>query len=498
MTQISRDRAVLAGMGAVGCMALAGFIVVLLGIPWDWSMFMDDTLYNTWMPSVTDFRAALWNEITQYFALGRFYPVKYIANLLKWRYLPNDPYVFRYFNFAVYLVSIALGAAAAIKASRTKLSDVSRFSVFALFVFLIGSSFLHKPLLETISLNPLGETWVCFFFALGSLFLFQESWTYKHVLSRVCFLLVALSKEPAALVFFAMSAHYAAQAWLEPESRKKWTIYAAVDFSIFVILLGLALSVMAQGVFTKGAYFPATPWLAYSRDLVYKLARYALWTSPFLALFAACRKELWALAMERRSTFLPATIFFGGFGFSYDVFMSSQGIVAYQQVPAAIGYFCLFSMITACLTGSGALGEKVVKLGAPLLLLFCFSYFVSVGRWQRFVRGIVEPRRAVVNLIRSGNQLTLFVPRGEIIGHIQELLKEYNPKSKVFAFGEKPGGHSPETVGRVFAFEFPIYMGDLPPELLAEVEMQVGGWASITDARTYRIYVGKRVSGESP
>jgi len=485
-------------LGIVGVMALVGFVVVFLGIPWDWSMFMDDTLYNAWMPGVTDLSSALRSEIAQYFSLGRFYPVKYIANLLKWRYLPNDPYAFRYFNFGIFLLATSLGAAAALRVNRPTLTQLGSLSLLSLFLFFLGSSVLHKPLLEIISLNPLGETWVCLFFALGSFFLFSEYWATKFLLARFCFLLVALSKEPAALVFFASAAYYGCRAWLEPQFRKKWAIQSGIDLLFFAALLAMALAVMAQGTFTKNAYFAATPWLTYSRDLAYKLMRYALWTAPFFATFFLCRQEIGKLLREKGSHLPSAAIFFALFGFSYDVFMASQGIVAYQQVPASMGYFCFFALIAAALAGSGALSKILSRYSVALLLLFSLSYFVSVSRWQRFVRGIVEPRKAMTNLIYTGYPFTVFVPRGEIYGHVQELLKQHNPTSRVFQIGDKPGGQMPQASGKIFVFEFPTYMGELPKEQLVELEQMAGGWASVTDARTYRIYVGNKTFNGNP
>lgn len=495
MNPSDESSSLLKALGAVGLLSLTGFTIVLLGIPWEWSMFMDDTLYNTWMPGVTDFGTALRNEIQQYFSLGRFYPVKYVANLLKWRYLPNDPYVFRYFNFGIFLLAATFGALSAIRVNKNGISALGALAALGLLTFFVGSSFLHKPLLEIISLNPLGETWVCLFFALGSFFLFQDHWFAKQLLARVFFLLVAFSKEPAALVFFASAMHFAVRAWQEPSQRRKWALSSALDLLLFVALLGLAVSVMAQGSFTKQAYFQTTPWLTYAGDLLYKLARYSLWTSPFIALFAISWREIQRLLMDRESPLLSAAIFFAAFGFSYDVFMASQGIVAYQQVPAAMGYFCLFSLLTASLAGSGELSRKLARYGLPLLLLFSLSYFVSVSRWQRFVLGFVEPRKAVINLIQSGYSFTIFIPRGEIYGHIQELLRQHNPSSKVVAIGDRPGGRDPEITGKIFVFEFPIYMGNLPAEQLKELEQMAGGWASITSTRSYRIYVGQKTFG---
>jgi len=483
-------------LGAIGLLALVGFTVAFMNIPWDWSMFMDDTAYNSWMPNVTNMPRAIHDEIFHYLAMGRFYPVKYIANLLKWRYLPNDPYIFRYFNYGVFLLATSIGSLTALQVNRKRLAVSGAFAAGGLFFFLLGSSLLHKPILEIISLNPLGETWVCLFLAMGAFCLVREQWSVKFVLARFFFLVVALSKEPAALVFFASSLHYAYRAWLEPHSRKKWALHAAFDFLLFGLFLAMSLNLLAHSSWEKAAYFGSTPWLTYAHDFFYKLARYALWTSPFVAGFIYCRREI--VSFFRDPALGGAIIFFATFAMSYEVFMSSQGIVAYQEVPAAMGFFCLFALLTAALAASGALERAVYRSGLVLLLLFCLSYYVSLSRWQRFVRGIVEPRRAVTNLIQTGYTFTIFVPFGEIYGHLELLLKQYNPSSQVFEIDKNVASLEPRLRGKIFVFEFPTYMGDLPKERLSELERMAGGWESVTDAHTYRIYVGKKTFGERP
>ena len=486
--QMDREsRPALHALGAVGLMALTAFIIVLINIPWDWSMFMDDTLYNAWMPKVDHLGAAMLSEIRQYWALGRFYPVKYLANLLKWRYLPNDPYAFRYFNFTVFVLAAGFGAAAAIRAAGATLGSFgARLSLLA---FLVGAAFLHKPVLEIISLNPLGETWVCLFFAMGSYCLFSKSPWARYLGTRVFFVLVALSKEPAALAFFGSALFYATLAYVDRASARKWLLNSALDFLLFAGFLGMALAVMAQGSFTKGAYFGTTPWLLYASNFTYKLARYALWTSPFLALFAIAHRELAVQIFTGTRKQLPAVLFFLSFGFAYDVFMASQGIVAYQQAPAAMGYFCLFSFLTAALAASGALDRILARHGMILLLLFCVSYGISISRWQRFVRGIVEPRQAVTNLIRTGDRFTLFIPRGEVAGHIDQMIKDAQSPSQVIQIGEEP---YPEWHGKVVVLEPTTYMGGIPAADLAKLEARVDGWASVVNARSYRILVGKK------
>lgn len=493
-----REKSLPSALAAIGLLALTGFAVAFANVAWDWSMFMDDTLYNTWMPGVRDVGAAFREEIKTYLALGRFYPVKYIANLLKWRYLPNDPFAFREFNFAVFLLTAAFGALAALRVCRERLRGAgwSLAQAAAAFLFLVGGALLHKPLLEVISLNPLGETWVCLFFAMGAFCLFHEHWLARAVLARFFFLLVALSKEPAALAFFAAGAYGAARAFLEPRARARWAVSAAIDFSLFAFFLGTALYVMAHGTFTRNAYFLTTPWLTYAHDFVYKLLRYALWTSPFLAAFLLCRRHLARILRERDPRLLAALVFFASFGLAYDVFMASQGIVAYQQTPAAIGYFGLFSTLLAALFSDAEAGRTLARRGAVLLCLFCLSYYVSVGRWLRFVRGMVEPRKAVVNLIQTGGELSLFVPRGEVFGHVELLLKQFNPASHVFDVNDDLARVAPNLHGKVVAFEFPVYMGNLDPAALTRLEALVGGWASVSDAGTYRIYVGKKTFGE--
>lgn len=471
-------------LGLVGALSLVGFLAVFVNIPWQWNMFMDDTLYNQWMPAIGDIWPAFLKEVREYWTLGRFYPVKYLANLLKWRFLPNDPYVFRYFNLLVYLSAVAAGAMAALTAvGITKGRGL-------LLLFAVGASVLHKPLLEVISLNPIGETWVCLFLGLGAWALFSRHWFCRYFLARFFFLLVALAKEPAALVFFASSLHYLYLAWAEKSERKKYFGQAALDLVFFAGFFSLALYTMAQGSFTKGAYFNSPPWLRYVRDFFYRLARYALWTSPFLAAFCFAWRDLWALARRTDARAIAASVFFALFAASYLVFMSTQGIVAYQETPASMALYGLFLVLVFALWRSDAPQWLAGRKGAFLLLLFCVSYFISVSRWERFVRGIVEPRQALDNVLEIAKGDTVLVPVGEIISHVNVLATKSG--NHAFQIDAETLGHPEKFRGRVFVFEFPYYMGNLDPAALAELERSLGGWRKVIDARSYRIYVGNK------
>lgn len=471
-------------LGVLGLMALVGFAAVFVNIPWEWSMFMDDTLYNTWMPKSENLFVAIREEVIGYWKLGRFYPVKYLANLLKWRFLPNDPYVFRYFNFGVFLLASGFSAAAAMRAVGCRLGSSS----LAMFVFLLGSVFLHKPLLETISLNPLGETWVFFFFSIGSFFFFSRGVAGPWI-ARLFFLLVALSKEPAAIVFLAASAFHCFLAWREPHGRKRHLFQAAVDLAIFAFFLGLALYVMSQGSFTKGAYFSSTPWMRYARDFTYKIARYAVWASPFVLFFLLSWRRLLGLADPSQARIAGAAVFYSVMAGGYLVFMSTQGIVAYQEIPASMAIFGLFSLLVIWLLKAGWGPAK--KVSILLLVLFSVSYFISITRWERFVRGIVEPRRAVTNLLATGEEMTLLVPVGEMSGHVHTLIGQMNPRAQVFEIDAALASHKSEFKGTVYVIEFPTYMGELPAPLLASAEQLAGGWDSVADAKSYRIYRGR-------
>ncbi len=476
-------------LGTLGLISVVGFLAVFVNIPWAWSLFMDDTLYNAWMPQITDVWAAAEAEIRSYWALGRFYPVKYLANLLKWKYLPNDPYIFRYFNLSVFFLAMTVSVFAVMRVAGIKKQKLPWF------LFLLGSVFLHKPLLEIISLNPLGETWVCFFFAFGILFLFSEHAFLRFFLARLCFVLVALSKEPAALVFFASCMGYLYWAWKEPVRRGRYVAQAVLDFTIFILFFSMALVVMRQGTFTRGAYFSSTPWAQYAMDFFYKGARYALWTSPFVVLFLIFWRDVMRFFLQAQARMGFGAIFLAVFGLGYLGFMSTQGRAAYQEVPAALAFFCLFSLLAVWLLRSLPF-EKIKKYGPLLVALFAFSYFISLSRWERFVRGIVEPRPALVNLLASGETLTIVVPKGEIRGHLEILVKEINPKALILEVESDRAALEASVKkykGQVYVFEFPIYMGTLPSEALDGIKNVVDGWGSVVDAHSYRIYRGAKV-----
>lgn len=470
-------------LGLVGIGALVGFLAVFLNIPWEWSMFMDDTIYNGWMPKVASIGQTIQDEIKAYWSLGRFYPVKYLANLLKWKYLPNDPYAFRYFNFAIFLLFSSALAAAVIRAAKPSHERAN----WGLFLFLLGGALLHKPLLETISLNPIGETWVCLFFALGAACLLSPSFLLSAIVARLFFVLAAMSKEPAALVFFASAGRYALLAWREEGKRKQHLAQALVDLALFVFFLSLAVSVMRQASFTRDTYFN-TPWLLYARDFAYKVARYSLWTAPFLLGFAFCWRQILGRLRESKKFSANATFFFL-MGSSYLVFMSTQGRVAYQEIPASIALFGLYGLITAELFQSGAATSLLRRHGPLLAAVFSLSLLISVGRWERFVRGIVEPRRAVENLMQTSGEMSLFVPISEMEGHLALMAKELNPSAKIFPINANLAESKARATGRIYVMEFPYYMGKFSPEQHRQLEQVFGPWQSVADGHSYRIYV---------
>ena len=471
-------------LGILGTLSLLGFLAIFVNIPWEWSMFMDDTLYNSWMPRIDNVWITIKEEINAYWKLGRFYPVKYLANLLKWKYLPNDPYIFRYFNFSVFLISVSLGALAAQRAA----SAAGKAAYYPLILFIVGTSVLHKPLLETISLNPIGETWVCLFFSLGAYCLFSPAPAVRFIFSRIFFVLASMSKEPAALIFFASFAHYIFLAWREPGARKRWLPQAAIDLFLFAFFLSLALMVMLQATFTRDTYFN-TPWLSYGRDFLYKIARYSIWTAPFIAAFALAWRQLRNLLLRGEAKFQSATLFFFVFGLSYLVFMSTQGRVAYQEIPASMAFYCLFGLLTSALFWSGEINRVTPKWGVALLALFCISYLVSVTRWERFVRGIVEPRRAIENLMQKGGKMTILVPAGEIEGHLEKMAEEINPQAKILRIDTNNKNLRQQIVGQPFIFAFPIYMGELEPAKLIWLEIELGKFGKVVEGHSYRIYL---------
>jgi hypothetical protein len=246
---------------------------------------------------------------------------------------------------------------------------------------------------------------------------------------------------------------------------------------------------------TKAAYFQTTPWLLYAHDFIYKVLRYSLWTSPFLVGFALSWRELKQFFLKGDSLQRAAFLFFFIFAAGYLTFMSTQGRTAYQETPAAIGFFGAFAVLTLALWQTGALVVLLRKFGMLLLVLFMISYFISVSRWQRFVRGIVEPRTAMVNLLKTGEELTILIPEGEIVGHLELLLKELNPRSQVLPI--LPDLKPEMLHGRVIVFEFPFYMGEIPSGQLNQVRDMSGGWSSTTDNASYRMYVGKQIFGKA-
>ena len=99
----------------LGIFAIVLISIVHASIHWQWSALMDDVNYRIYMPNVGNLLQQFLKEISSYWHEGRFYPFKYLINLLKWRVLPLVPSAFHWFDFLSLLVAISLGAMAVLK-----------------------------------------------------------------------------------------------------------------------------------------------------------------------------------------------------------------------------------------------------------------------------------------------------------------------------------------------------------------------------------------------
>lgn len=470
-------------LATLGLFPITAFLLIFANIPWEWNLFMDDFQYNSWMPHVTNIGDAFLKEIKTYWALGRFYPVKYLANLLKWGLLPNDPFVFRVFNLSVFGISAIL----LVKSLRLPLS---------LTIFLVGSVFFHKPLLEIIALNPLGETWVVFFLSLGVFSFTRENFISKELGSRLCFLLAYLAKEPACFIFLALASVHALSYFVNRAETQKTSIIPRifVDLSLFIGSLGLSFYVMQMGSFTKTAYFASPSYLIYLYDFLYSQLRYMIWIAPLLfVIFYGWWKQgnvFWKeLPKSHFNLFWLGIIF----SYLYFGFMSTQGRVAYQQVPASWGLYLAISILFAHASERSLLTLfSSTRLATLFLLLFCFSLFISLSRWERFVRGYVEPSKFVPTLLSlsNGKKQTLVVPASELSGHLERIVAEEKLPIEVVALYGDPTKLLEKSTGEILLLEFPIYMGELPADWIEKVRLKAGGWKKTQDFGSFRIYRG--------
>src|SRR5579863_2648346 len=92
-------------------MIMAGLFTLLsVSIHWEWNALMDEISFLRWMPTIQSIPSAFLSEVKDYSLSGRFYPVKYIFNLLRWRYTPLHPGLFHFINLLLFFAIAYLAA----------------------------------------------------------------------------------------------------------------------------------------------------------------------------------------------------------------------------------------------------------------------------------------------------------------------------------------------------------------------------------------------------
>lgn|GEM_PF-2114358 len=458
--------------GILGLLVLSGLLIFQVSTHWEWSLLMDDVSYNTWMPKITDVWAAWIQEIRNYWLEGRFYPLKYLANLLKWRYLPLRPSLFHAFNFALLLTTLTTLSWTLTRAAHLK----SRQAVLNLFLFLLGFGLIQRPLLDVVALNTLGESWVILFLSLGLHAYEKKRWGY-----HLGFVLATLCKEPA-VVAFAVSAflHFLESRYtVDRFDQKQLRLHGMIDAAILLIFL-IVYHFMHQAppdfhhVYLKHYQLLQSSTLHWFGLAFFKCSLGLLpilylattvWMAP-----AVPQKASWII----RWRFENFCLLFG-IGYLWLV-AANQSAPGYLLIPSSFAFFSAAAGFW--IRGQGATAMYRSGVRTAFIGLFLLSAAATFYRYQRYTASINESSRLLTTAIQT-SQSTLILVNGKEAADMTQLLAEQH-KSPALARLVQDDELTRLSVqsfkGPIVLVELTGYFGPIPEPLLHHLEQWAGGW----------------------
>lgn len=462
-----------------GILALVTFTLMTR---WQWSVFMDDIAYRFWMPTAPSLWDSFLKEVRDYWHTGRFYPVKYFMNLVKWRTFPDSPPFFHWFNSLIVLVSSTFGALAILNSRQNK-------NRLLYLIFVIGVILAQRPLYDVVALNTIAEGWVILFFGLG-LALWPRDVTkpFWGLGYRVCFALSALSKEPAVVALAAAALVQILNAAHEANNSKKrlFLINAAIDFVLFLVLTFFAWKAKNAGNYLEDYSLLSVEALKSFFIGLFKIGLGAIPLLLFLPKLKHYARDVW----EHWGILSQIQILCLAFGLA-DLFLSAaRNTAGYLLVPAS------FSLQ---IFASGLFLDLLPQLSLKLKKIFSMSFaiclLIAFLRFVRFSDAINGPNEALRDLALSAKPRMIIINHGEAVADAKLMVRlDKLPITLGTTEIIKPLDAA-SFDGDVFLLELSAYHGRIPNQTITSYESALGGWKSIIDRGTYRVFFGRKVFG---
>lgn len=393
---------------------------------------MDDVNYLTWMPHISNLWASFLSEVQSYWIQGRFYPVKYLANLLKWRFLPLQPSLFHFLNLFILSISIWVAGLSVVDESKKK----KGFNL----IFICSLFFLQRPLWDVIALNSIAETWVIFFSALGFYALAQNSNLYLF-----CFGLASLSKEPAAVLFLAS----ATSLFINKKIARAFR-----DLFLFCVFAAIALKAK-----NAGSYLDSYSLISILAFKNFWLGLFKIILGALPLIFLLLQKPRGVRQILEEKPILPITFFFATV--FYLGIISGRNVAGYLLIPAS---FFIQSLILWVWDRM----RPQKSWGVLATLLTTLIFILTVFRFLSFTNGINGPSR-LVNELTSLNEKTILVINGpEAWAQAKTIIDQKKAPISVFQEHEFQKAVSQPKDQKLVVIELSSYFGRLSKDSLKE------------------------------
>jgi len=456
--------------------ALIQFLTFQFTTNWQWSILMDDIahLRDYSATAAPDVWKCFQNDLAGYMKSGRLHPVKYVMNLIEYRYLAASPFYPHLLHTVVLIGTLALSAWGIVKRS-TLSSDRWKYVLV-----LVGLGLSQRPLLDIAGLVSIAEPWTAVLLALG-LWLFPRS----PIGYRLVFLLCAFTKEPAVTVFFASGLVHLKTLLLHREQR-----YSRAFQMIFDLVVFVALAMLMRHVSQGGSYLAG-----YNLLDVSNISRFGLGIVKVgLGMIPAVLLILWSM----REKNIPWKEWVTGkerewfclfFAISYLILVTPRGVPGYLLIPPAFAVWFLFSGLITSLFPRN-ISNRYVTWG--IAVVFLLSSTVSFVRYTRYIGGINEVTSAF-HALRMTSNPRMVLSNAMEVSMTSTWLAEDEGVPVQFKSIETGAIWDPKTLlagfdGDVVLVECTQYFGPLPAEFLAIYENYFGGWTQQSKQRYFKIW----------
>jgi len=220
-----------------------------------------------------------------------------------------------------------------------------------------------------------------------------------------------------------------------------------------------------------------------SRNVFWGAIKLGFWSIPTIFIMVVGARPIWMNTSIRERKFIIFSVLFSAF---YLALVSLVNPTGYRLGPPAL------FLVLAGAGGAWILvrKKKWISYSYPIFLVLGFGLSIfSLYRYDRMNADIHGSARAVHEILIRPETKTLIVQGAEQSNTVRLLAQSLSLHSTVLLADDVLPLKS-ALLGRIFLLENSTYFSKYSSTFLADLGSAIGGWSSIEDHGSFRIFIG--------